>query len=574
MKKLLTALLAAALLLCLPVAAFAADAEPLTDTDPPGTEQLTTDPPDTDADIDNGTEPPEAGPAPIYTAAELQAAVTAASDGDTLAVSSTILLDGVTLATDKGLTLTTASDFCNSNLVELNNGAMISGFSFACDGERTTGIYIRDSSTAATVRNCSFSCPIAVYVAGNAEGEPTAAYIEGCTFANAESSAVCVRECASVTIESCTFTHNTATMQGGAVNNGGVLSISNSTITDNRAASGGGIFNSGTLTLANTVICSNTSTNADFGADIFTLGTLALTDEPTEGKGFYEETTGEKIALPLPACSDTAKLVFLTDEEAAQRFAPPATDPPQESDSNTLVPLDSEQDKPTTETTPPDTTQQPTTPPPTTTTYTPPISHTTNTTNPKRQETTQREETAHNTETATKEKTPPLVCGKAVIDMSRSVVLYGYDDGLLHLEDSLTRGQMATIIYRLLDEDTLALYNTTDSVFSDVPNGLWCCGYISTIAKAGIVAGTGNGCFAPSGKLTWAQIITVMTRFVEPASCTLQNITYNGWAVEAVQTAVALGWIEDSATFNPNAIISRGEFMDFVNGVLGLYHAV
>lgn len=574
MKKLLTALLSAALLLCLPVAAFAADAEPPTDTAPPGTEQLTTDPPDTepptteqpDTDSDNGTEPPEAGPAPIYTAAELQAAVAAASDGDTIAVSSTILLDGVTLATDKGLTLTTASDFCNSNLVELQNGAMISGFSFACDGERTTAVYIGNSSTAATVRNCSFSCPVAVYVAGNADGEPTAAYIEGCTFANAESSAVCVREYASVTVESCTFTHNTATMQGGAVNNGGVLSISNSTITDNRAASGGGIFNSGTLTLANTVICSNTSTNA-VGADIFNLGTLALTDEPTEGKGFYEEITGEKIALPLPACSDTAKLVFLTDEEAAQRFAPPVTDPPQESN---------EQD-PTTDTTPPDTTQQPTTTPPTTTTgptYTPPISHTTSTTNPKRQETTQREETAHNTETATKEKNPPLVCGKAVIDMSRSVVLCGYDDGLLHLEDSLTRGQMATIIYRLLDEDTLALYNTTESVFSDVPNGLWCCGYISTIAKAGIVAGTGNGCFAPSGKLTWAQIITVMARFVEPASCTLQNITYNGWAVEAVQTAVALGWIEDSATFNPNAIISRGEFMDFVNGVLALYHAV
>ena len=150
MKKLLTALLSAALLLCLPVAAFAADAEPPTDTAPPGTEQLTTDPPDTepptteqpDTDSDNGTEPPEAGPAPIYTAAELQAAVAAASDGDTIAVSSTILLDGVTLATDKGLTLTTASDFCNSNLVELQNGAMISGFSFACDGERTTAVYM------------------------------------------------------------------------------------------------------------------------------------------------------------------------------------------------------------------------------------------------------------------------------------------------------------------------------------------------------------------------------------------------------------------------------------------------
>ena len=52
------------------------------------------------------------------------------------------------------------------------------------------------------------------------------------------------------------------------------------------------------------------------------------------------------------------------------------------------------------------------------------------------------------------------------------------------------------------------------------------------------------------------------------------HIQYDGWAVEAVQTAVALGWIEDSADFAPNAIISRGEFMQLVNGVLTLYRAV
>ena len=41
-----------------------------------------------------------------------------------------------------------------------------------------------------------------------------------------------------------------------------------------------------------------------------------------------------------------------------------------------------------------------------------------------------------------------------------------------------------------------------------------------------------------------------------------------------MQTAVALGWIEDSADFDPNAIISRGDFMELVNGVLALYRAV
>ena len=169
---------------------------------------------------------------------------------------------------------------------------------------------------------------------------------------------------------------------------------------------------------------------------------------------------------------------------------------------------------------------------------------------------------------------PTLVCGNAVLDTSRSVVLQGYGDGLLHLEDSLTRAQMATILYRLLDEKSIAEYEAAEAAFTDVPADMWCSRYVSTIAKAGIVAGVGNGCFYPNDKLTWAQILTVLSRFTEPKACALQHIQYDGWAVEAVQTAVALGWIEDSADFAPNAIISRGDFMQLVNGVLTLYRAV
>ena len=131
-----------------------------------------------------------------------------------------------------------------------------------------------------------------------------------------------------------------------------------------------------------------------------------------------------------------------------------------------------------------------------------------------------------------------------------------------------------SILYRLLDEKSIAEYEAAEAAFTDVPADMWCSRYVSTIAKAGIVAGVGNGCFYPNDKLTWAQILTVLSRFTEPKACALQHIQYDGWAVEAVQTAVALGWIEDSADFAPNAIISRGDFMQLVNGVLTLYRAV
>lgn len=66
-------------------------------------------------------------------------------------------------------------------------------------------------------------------------------------------------------------------------------------------------------------------------------------------------------------------------------------------------------------------------------------------------------------------------------------------------------------------------------------------------------------------------IITVLSRFAEPQKYDLRNIQYDGWAKESIETAVALGWLNDHAVFNPDAAISRGELVYFLNYVLGLY---
>ncbi len=170
------------------------------------------------------------------------------------------------------------------------------------------------------------------------------------------------------------------------------------------------------------------------------------------------------------------------------------------------------------------------------------------------------------------EPTPTLVCGEAAIDVSRSVVLQGYGDGELHEDDPLTRAQLATIIFRLLDESSLEkLIVDNDPQFADVPSDSWCYEYVQTIASAGVVFGVGGGNYDPNGVVTWGQIITVLSRFVEPQEYDLQNIDYDGWALQSVQTAAALGWIEDSADFNPDAVISRGALVQLVNGILEQY---
>lgn len=166
---------------------------------------------------------------------------------------------------------------------------------------------------------------------------------------------------------------------------------------------------------------------------------------------------------------------------------------------------------------------------------------------------------------------PQLTCNGAVIDTSRTVVLLGYGDGLLHEDDPLTRGQLAAIIYRLLDDESIALYSNAQLAFVDVAADAWYTPYVRVIEAAGIVYGVGDGKFDPNGTVTWSHIVTILTRFVEPQEYTLRYIQYDGWAKQAIQTAVAFDWIRDKAYFDPDTVISRGELVQLVNGVLELY---
>ncbi len=92
---------------------------------------------------------------------------------------------------------------------------------------------------------------------------------------------------ASVTISGLTF-ENTKTAGGLIVNNGGTLTLNNSTVSGNTASGsnilGGGILNQGTLTLTNSTVSGNTATDANvLGGGIFNGGTLTLTNSTVSG---------------------------------------------------------------------------------------------------------------------------------------------------------------------------------------------------------------------------------------------------------------------------------------------------
>ena len=547
MKKMLSLLLVFTLVLSMATSAFAAEG---------------TDCGEQPQDQEDQTAPT------VSTLEELQAAIAAAKDGDTIAISEEITLDAVTLETNKRIVIIRSDTYPSGTLIRLYNGAKISGFIFE-EPTDSTIICVSSWETAIEIKNCQFignSMNTQSFI--NAYGGinyPNQVRIDSCYFDGATKSAIVCTNGLTLTITDSGFTDNSSLTQGGAIYSSSTLILDNCIFTGNKAVSGGGVYCSGDLTITDCQFSENQIENKTFGTDILSLGILTMTDDPRDGTGYYEESTGEKIVLPLTDYASTAKLIFLTDEQAAEYFAPEEPDNPDEEPDTPETPSEppeqpdngedgdapiEPEDSPTTPEGPqdkPDSSDDD---------YEPPVYRPVRPTKPVEPE---------------PQPAPSLICNNAVIDTSRSAKLQGYGDGLLHEDDSLSRAQMATIVYRLLDDESVAALSVPSSSFTDVDASAWYAPFVLTLADAGVVGGTGNGYFAPDSPTTWVQLLTVLGRFVERQECALQHIRYDGWARPAIETAVALGWIEDSAEIVPDDVITRGEAVELINMVLKQY---
>lgn len=552
----------------------------------------------------------------VSTLEELTAAIEAADDGDTIAISQTILVNGESIFTEKNITIVRSVEFESGYMFSAKGGSII-GLNFQGSGTKNDIFLISGQLQDMYFEDCLFdggNAGLALNIF--APKQPSSVTIVECEFRNCYGSAVGAKAKTDVTLNSCYVHNNYAIDASGAIQSSGQLTLNECIIRLNTSVANAGVFCTGMLTISNCEIKDNIATNEydKVAVDVFCNGTWNITDEAHEGAGYYDVTTGTKIELPVADSTDIAKLIYLSDDEAAEYFAPPPdsddnTDTPSEDDS---IPDEGEEDPAEGNDTEDNTDDE---------TETPPVKEPQapesedNITNPDGEQSQTDAPSEEDKDIPIEEETPPaspqeppesddddegnytppaphrpvyrpskpivtipepepapaLVCGDAVIDTSRSVILEGYGDGLLHLEDNLTRAQMATIIYRLLDAESIEMYDNADSAFDDVASDAWYCRYVSTIARAGIICGTGNGNYSPDAPLTWGHIITVLSRFEEAENYELQNISYDGWALQPIKTAVALGWLEDSPAVDPDNLITRGEFMSFVNSVLETY---
>ncbi len=151
--------------------------------------------------------------------------------------------------------------------------------------------------------------------------------------------------------------------------------------------------------------------------------------------------------------------------------------------------------------------------------------------------------------------------------------IIGYPNGYVGPQNNITRAETATILFRLLTDESRAAFWSTSNAYGDVPGTAWYNTAVSTLSKAGIINGYPDGNFYPDKSVTRAEYATMFSRFfdvVEGGDASFSDISGH-WAEKWIVSAASRGFINGypDGTFGPDNDITRGEAMALTNRVLG-----
>lgn len=150
--------------------------------------------------------------------------------------------------------------------------------------------------------------------------------------------------------------------------------------------------------------------------------------------------------------------------------------------------------------------------------------------------------------------------------------LLGYEDGTVRPNGSISRAEVATVLFRLLKDDVRAQNLTKDNAYSDVSGTAWYAAAVSTLSKMGVISGYPDGTFRPNAPITRAEFAAMIARFDETAKSADTPFTdiSGHWAENAIGKAYGNGWVAGSSktVFCPESNLTRAETATLLNRVL------
>ena len=97
----------------------------------------------------------------------------------------------------------------------------------------------------------------------------------------------------------------------------------------------------------------------------------------------------------------------------------------------------------------------------------------------------------------------------AITTLTKLKVIDGYEDGTFKPDGQITRAEFTKLIVFILGYKDLA-YDSSD--FTDVDASHWAKNYIQTAYNLGIIAGMGDGTFAPDAPVTYEQALKMQKK--------------------------------------------------------------
>jgi len=154
---------------------------------------------------------------------------------------------------------------------------------------------------------------------------------------------------------------------------------------------------------------------------------------------------------------------------------------------------------------------------------------------------------------------------EAVIYCREHNLMAGIGNNQFAPESSLTRAQLATVLYRI--EGTPAVTGT--DAFTDTPDGAWYGDAVLWASQQKLISGYGGGLFGPNDPVSREQMTTILWRYAGSPAANSEN-EFTDEADIANYAAAAVDWSANnnivrpvsSGTFAPKSRATRAQVAD------------
>ncbi|WP_284646441.1 cadherin-like beta sandwich domain-containing protein [Paenibacillus silviterrae] len=162
-------------------------------------------------------------------------------------------------------------------------------------------------------------------------------------------------------------------------------------------------------------------------------------------------------------------------------------------------------------------------------------------------------------------------------DPSLAPYVQGYDDGTFRPEQHLTRAELASLLYGLLQDKAASeagkAHSSLVSPYADVDSDAWAHTAILQLTERNIFEGCAPDRFCPETKVTRAELAVIAARWsgVEPEDRKPEFADASGhWAARWIAAGVEQAWFEGypSSLFLPDREVTRAEAVTALNRIL------